>query len=33
MFKDGVSIHIAEDGFIKSVIGNAKIKDTWELLK
>jgi hypothetical protein len=33
MYKNGVSIHIAEDGFIKTVVGNAKVKSTWELIK
>ena len=33
MFKDGISIHIAEDGIIKTVIGNAKVKSTWEVIE
>lgn len=33
MFKNGTSVHFAEDSFIKSVIGGAKVKSTWELLK
>lgn len=32
-FKNGVSVHIAEDGFITTVIGNAKIKSTWVVIK
>ena len=32
LYKNGISIHIAEDGFIKTVIGNAKIKSTWEVI-
>ena len=33
LFKNGVSVHISDDEFIKTVVGNAKIKDTWELIK
>lgn len=33
IFKDGISIYIAEDGFVKTVIGNAKVKSTWEVMK
>jgi len=33
IFKNGISIHIAEDGFIKSVIGEAKVKTTWEIIE
>ena len=33
IFKDGISVHIAEDGFIKTVIGGAKIKSTWEWIE
>jgi len=33
IFKNGVSIHIAEDGFIKSIIGEAKVKTTWEIIE
>lgn len=33
IFKDGISIHVANDGFIKTIIGKAKIKETWELIK
>ena len=32
IFQDGVSIHITEDGFIKTVIGEAKVKPTWEII-
>ena len=32
-FKDGVAIAIANDGVIKTVIGKARIKPTWEELK
>jgi len=32
-FLDGISVHIADDGFIKTIIGNAKIKETWELFQ
>ena len=30
IFKNGISIHVSDDGFIKTVIGEAKIKPTWE---
>ena len=33
LFKNGVSVHISDDGFIKTVVGKAKIIDTWELIK
>ena len=33
VYKGGISVHIADDGTIKTVIGNAKIKSTWEVLK
>lgn len=33
VFKDGVSVHIAENGYIKTVIGNNNVKSTWELIK
>ena len=33
IFKNGISVHIAEDNFIKTVIGNAKIKSTWEIVE
>ena len=32
VYKNKISIHITEDGFIKTVIGNAKIKSTWEIM-
>ena len=32
LYKNKISIHIADDGFIKTVIGNAKIKSTWEIM-
>lgn len=32
MFKNGVSVHIADDGFIKTIVGNAKVKETWEII-
>lgn len=32
LFKNGISIHIAEDGFVKTVIGKAKVKSTWEAM-
>lgn len=33
MFKNGVSVHIADDGFIKTIVGKAKVKETWEIIK
>jgi hypothetical protein len=33
IYKNGISIHITEDGFVKTVIGNAKVKSTWEVVK
>ena len=33
IFKNGISVHIAEDNFIKTVIGNAKIKSAWEIVE
>ena len=33
LFKNGISIHIAEDGFVKTVIGKAKDKSTWEMIE
>ena len=33
LFKNGISIHIAEDGFVKTVIGKAKVKSTWEVIE
>ncbi|WP_102410380.1 hypothetical protein [Beduinella massiliensis] len=33
MYKNEISIHITEDGIITTVIGKAKIKDTWEEVK
>lgn len=33
IFKNGVSIHLAEDGFIKTIIGDAHVKSTWEIIK
>lgn len=33
LFKDGISVHIADDGTIKTVIGKAKIKSTWEVVE
>ena len=32
LFKNSISIHIAEDGFVKTVIGKAKVKSTWEVI-
>ena len=32
LYKNGISIHIADDGFIKTVIGKAKVKSTWEVV-
>ena len=33
LFKNGISIHIAEDDFVKTVIGKAKVKSTWEVIE
>ena len=33
VFKNGISIHFSDDGFIKTVIGHAKVKSTWEIIK
>ncbi len=33
LFKNNISIHIADDGFIKTIVGNAHVKSTWELIE
>ncbi len=32
IFKNKVSIHLAENGIIKTIIGDAHIKSTWEVI-
>ena len=32
IFKNKISIHISDDGFIKTIIGDAHVKSTWEVI-